>query len=877
MQCNPLRWLWGLLPIAALTYVVAQVEHPRIEADLTRRVDAQLKDTGLRWARTGFSGRDGLITGRATDETDPQKAIEAASQVWGVRVVENRTDLVERADAYTWWATLADRRVTLRGLVPNETIRESVLGMARSTFPATTVNDQMRLARGVPNQDTWLTGIGFSLKQLQGLKAGEARLDGLGLSVAGEAASPSSYSVVKTALASGLPRGIRLTDDRVTPPVIKPYVWAARAAGGQVAITGNVPNARVRSEVEMVAREAFPRGSTTDRTEFGDGAPPGFLGVISSSLRELARLDEGSVTLTDTTLSIDGMAADETTANAVRRALRSALPQNYRLADQIRFREAAPPPAPVVVSPYTAKATFDGAHVLLTGYAPTEVAKAQLEQSARDRYPGRAIDNRLAITPGAPEGWQRCFDSGLLGLSRLEEGAVSLTDQVLTFDGLAADEAQADRARRAVTSALPQTCRVVDQVRTQAAVRPLAPSPYTGRAQVDGSRIVLLGYAPSETVKAQIEQSARIRFPGKALENRLAIAPGAPEGWQRCFDGGFLGLARLGGGSMALQDRRLDIAGQADEEDLVAAVPADVRSSVQSACDVNATIAYQPPREPETRWSARRDGERIVLAGDVTSGSTRIALLAQARRLIPNAQVRDDMSVVENKSKHWPRAAEVALASLAEVDTGEAVVQRQTVSVTGETRYEPSIIERVRERLRRDLPRNYSGREQITMQRPPVQTPVQPPPAVNPPGTLPGTPPVIALPPLRPQPTTPAGIACQERLRESVRTGVISFDRARALLTGESTQTLDRIAQIARNCPRVKIEIEGHTDSEGTPERNQNLSDRRAKAVRDYLARVGVDGAMLSSVGYGETRPLAPNDTPENRARNRRIAFTVTE
>ena len=83
------------------------------------------------------------------------------------------------------------------------------------------------------------------------------------------------------------------------------------------------------------------------------------------------------------------------------------------------------------------------------------------------------------------------------------------------------------------------------------------------------------------------------------------------------------------------------------------------------------------------------------------------------------------------------------------------------------------------------------------------------------------------------------------------------------------------MAGTAKACPGLKIEIEGHTDSEGTPERNQRLSDRRAQAVVDFLIKRGVDQAQLQAIGYGETRPLAPNDTTENRAKNRRIEFTV--
>ena len=64
-------------------------------------------------------------------------------------------------------------------------------------------------------------------------------------------------------------------------------------------------------------------------------------------------------------------------------------------------------------------------------------------------------------------------------------------------------------------------------------------------------------------------------------------------------------------------------------------------------------------------------------------------------------------------------------------------------------------------------------------------------------------------------------------------------------------------------------------DAEGTPERNANLSNRRAKSVLDYLTAAGIEGARLTALGYGETRPIAANDTKENRAKNRRIEFEV--
>jgi outer membrane protein OmpA-like peptidoglycan-associated protein len=71
--------------------------------------------------------------------------------------------------------------------------------------------------------------------------------------------------------------------------------------------------------------------------------------------------------------------------------------------------------------------------------------------------------------------------------------------------------------------------------------------------------------------------------------------------------------------------------------------------------------------------------------------------------------------------------------------------------------------------------------------------------------------------------------------------------------------------------PQWSITIEGHTDSTATAEHNQDLSERRAQAVRQYLESAGIVTARLSTAGYGATRPVSSNDTPLGRAQNRRV------
>jgi OmpA-OmpF porin, OOP family len=100
----------------------------------------------------------------------------------------------------------------------------------------------------------------------------------------------------------------------------------------------------------------------------------------------------------------------------------------------------------------------------------------------------------------------------------------------------------------------------------------------------------------------------------------------------------------------------------------------------------------------------------------------------------------------------------------------------------------------------------------------------------------------------------------------------ILFDVDSDRLRAESTPTLAGIVEMLRAHPELRLRIEGHTDSTGDAARNQSLSERRAAALRTYLTTIGnIDAARLESQGFGASRAVAPNDTPEGRQQNRRV------
>jgi outer membrane protein OmpA-like peptidoglycan-associated protein len=118
---------------------------------------------------------------------------------------------------------------------------------------------------------------------------------------------------------------------------------------------------------------------------------------------------------------------------------------------------------------------------------------------------------------------------------------------------------------------------------------------------------------------------------------------------------------------------------------------------------------------------------------------------------------------------------------------------------------------------------------------------------------------------------------CQTRFSVISTTGAIYFKTGSAELDKASEPLLNSVADIANRCPGVKIEVTGHTDSVGSAEANRQLSEHRARSVVSFLSQHGVVPARVTAAGFGNTRPVAHNDSEANRAKNRRIEFRVLQ
>lgn len=119
-----------------------------------------------------------------------------------------------------------------------------------------------------------------------------------------------------------------------------------------------------------------------------------------------------------------------------------------------------------------------------------------------------------------------------------------------------------------------------------------------------------------------------------------------------------------------------------------------------------------------------------------------------------------------------------------------------------------------------------------------------------------------------------------ERVGEGIKITLgensVNFDLNKSTLTPAAKANLDKLVPVFNEYPDTNIEIFGYTDSSGSDEYNQKLSEQRAAAVKTYLSTKGITAARIYTKGMGEVDPIASNDTKEGMAKNRRVEFAIT-
>lgn len=118
-------------------------------------------------------------------------------------------------------------------------------------------------------------------------------------------------------------------------------------------------------------------------------------------------------------------------------------------------------------------------------------------------------------------------------------------------------------------------------------------------------------------------------------------------------------------------------------------------------------------------------------------------------------------------------------------------------------------------------------------------------------------------------------VGCE--LKEEITLPGVNFETNSDRLLAGAENSLDKVAATLKKYPEIKVEIGGHTDSDGDAAYNESLSARRAATVVDYLANKGIADSRMNAIGYGESQPVADNSTAAGKAENRRVVLKITE
>ncbi len=262
------------------------------------------------------------------------------------------------------------------------------------------------------------------------------------------------------------------------------------------------------------------------------------------------------------------------------------------------------------------------------------------------------------------------------------------------------------------------------------------------------------------------------------------------------------------------------------------------------------------PQPERLVWRAAYKDGAVTLTGAAPSETARSLLAATAAERFPGAELRDASTLAESaQDGAWLAAAGAGLTALAALENGElaAVGERFTLEGLAPDEYSA---ERATTLLC-TLPEPFTGSAKIRVRPKPPQ-PAAPSPA----------------PAAKPSAQERAR-QCQSRIDAKMAGGQIEFASGETSIEAASLELLEAIAADVVGCADFSLIISGHTDSSGDARDNLELSAERAQAVKSFLMAQGVDENQLIPVGYGETRPIVSNETPDGRARNRRIEFTV--
>jgi len=339
-----IKWWPGVIPLVALWAFAALSTTAPVEADLSARTTAALKDAVLDKTRIALEGRDVTMAADAFSESGRRSAVAAVKAVRGVRLVNDETRLVPEAKPFVWSAERDVVRVTLGGSAPLPSARAKLDEAARIVLGGVEVVDQMNLARGAPPR--FEAAALLLIDQIGKLKDGKITISDTGVTLSGMARELGGREAVAAALKI-LPEGFAVNANEVKAP---PYVLEAYKDPVAVTLTlsGYVPDNNAHAAIAQAASRKFFSEKLVDNLKPSVGAPSGFAAAVVPALGALSRLSTGTLVVSDREVKLSGDALYDAAAAQIRAGLGQDFPQNFQFKADISVKPASAPVDPTV-------------------------------------------------------------------------------------------------------------------------------------------------------------------------------------------------------------------------------------------------------------------------------------------------------------------------------------------------------------------------------------------------------------------------------------------------------------------------------------------------------------------------------------------------
>jgi OOP family OmpA-OmpF porin len=520
------------------------------------------------------------------------------------------------------------------------------------------------------------------------------------------------------------------------------------------------------------------------------------------------------------------------------------------------------------VADYWVSATLQpGGTIVFDGYAPDDATRQALRQ-----FQGADI-SWLKLGSGAPGNYRPAVDFGLSVLARMSEGRFALRQNVITISGIARSSADYQALRNALSAGAPQGLVLAQAEITAPVATNFA---WTAVKSTDGA-VMLSGSVPSPD-----DEAALLARAGANARTGMTYASGAPNGFSGSAQTGLALLQRLSEGKIELQGSAWTLTGAAKSPEDKAAIEAEFTSkqlaaagwsmaiaapavTVATAAPVVTPTAPEPPPEPAAEapapdpeqspvtidpaytFSATRAEGQTVLSGQVPSDADLQALATQTGGSI------DALSVAPGAPDDFVANAQLGLQQLTRLTDGRLNYSADAWTLSG-TAPDSVTAEAIKAAIAAAAnPAEWTATIAI------------PEPVAVPAVAVPAT----------PSTGTADVAACVAPLADFSARNAILYQSGAAIITAESEPALDELAADLSACPDAVVHIEGHTDADGDEASNLALSVARAEAVIAALITRGVNPDRLYAVGYGESSPIADNETPAGKRLNRRIVVTV--